>query len=59
MFSYKFSKNTYEPYQTKEQHNGKNNTMKPSSIYNSIVCSSNFYMKVTNNNQKHTLFNFM
>ncbi|XP_060880639.1 legumain-like isoform X2 [Metopolophium dirhodum] len=37
MFSYKFSNNTYEPYQTTEQPNGKNNTMKPSSIYNSIM----------------------
>lgn len=37
MSSVKFSKNTYKPYQIKEQFNGKNNTMKQRTIYNSIV----------------------
>ncbi|CAH1731597.1 unnamed protein product [Aphis gossypii] len=35
--SVKFSKNTYKPYQIKEQYNGKNNTMKQRTLYNSIM----------------------
>lgn len=54
MFSYKFSKNTYKPYQTKGQHNGKNNTMKPSFIYNSNVCISNLHYG--NDQNTHKLF---
>lgn len=57
MSSYTFSKNIYKPYKTKKIHNRKNNTLKQSSIYNSIVCISNLYY---DNNQEQTLpTNFM
>ncbi|XP_026820050.1 legumain-like isoform X1 [Rhopalosiphum maidis] len=37
MSSSKFSKNTYKQYHIKQQYNGKNNTKKQSTIYNSIM----------------------
>jgi len=43
MSSSKFLKNTYKPYHIKQQYNGKNNSKKQSTIYNSIVCISNLY----------------